>query len=201
MEIRSRKRCVNGARGQPFVLIRFPICFICTQELPPCFHLKLPFLKGQSLSFPLMCRNKHDPVIFLPQTPPAYMLWVTDFYLCEKFEIKLEVGGAYHFDTVYYYLFQETKKRRTSRCVRERSCWRKALLFSFSNVLGTETKYSSERTQTLITLAHLYWRLSWPFLRKELRQCEWVIKAHIQAVKSTQGKHCSKKCLVPASTG
>lgn len=37
------------------------------------------------------------------------MLWVTDFYLCEEFEIKLEVGGAYHFDTVYYYLFQETR--------------------------------------------------------------------------------------------
>lgn len=92
MEIRSRKQCVNGARGQPFVLICFPICFICMQESSPCFHLKLPFLEGQSLSFPLMCRNKHDPVIFLPQAPPAYMLWVTDFYLCEEFEIKLEVG-------------------------------------------------------------------------------------------------------------
>lgn len=39
------------------------------------------------------------------------MLRVTDFYLCEEFEIKLEVGGVYHFDMVYYYLFQETKKR------------------------------------------------------------------------------------------
>lgn len=57
------------------------------------FHLKLPFLEGQSLSFPLMCRNKHDPVIFLPQALPAYMLWVTDLYLCEEVEIKRKWGS------------------------------------------------------------------------------------------------------------
>lgn len=190
---------------------RSPWPAIRAHPLPHLFYLhagiislfpsEAPFSRRSEPFLPTYVWNKHNPVIFLPQAPPAYMLWVTDLYLCEEVEIKLEVGGAYHFDTVYYYLFQETKKRRTSRCVRERSCWRKALLFSFSNVLGTETKYSSERTQTLITLAHLYRRLSWPFLRKELRQCEWVIKVHMQAVKSTQGKHCSKKCLVPASTG
>lgn len=41
------------------------------------------------------------------------MLWVSDFYLCEEFEIKL--GGGYHFDTVYPYLFQETKKEKKQR--------------------------------------------------------------------------------------
>ena len=42
------------------------------------------------------------------------MLWVSDFYLCEEFEIKLG-GRGYHFGTVYHYLFQETKKEKKQR--------------------------------------------------------------------------------------
>lgn len=145
------------------------------------------------------------------------MLWVTDFISVKSLRLQ-EEGGAYHADTVYHYLFQETKKWRTSRCVGERSsegCWRKGYYFLFQMSLGTETKYKKNKNkkgwiQTLITWRiYISWsqnselgtwrRLPWSFIRKELRQreCKQVRKTHMQAEKSTQDNHCSKKVLYP----
>ena len=77
----SRQLCVNGTGFQPSLRPHM-------QE-PLCFLLKLPSLECQRLE------ETHDSVIaFL--SPSAYMSRVTDFYLCEEFEIKLERRG-YHF--------------------------------------------------------------------------------------------------------